>query len=83
MFSGHKPFDKSGMIVEFEYVQGQRRVVQPKACLRLVLVWTRIRGLLNVLQLVFGLTYSNLSDYQRFEMHLIVETFRGAIPLQE
>jgi hypothetical protein len=28
MFSGHKSFDESGMIVEFEYVQGQRRVVQ-------------------------------------------------------
>jgi hypothetical protein len=30
MFSGHTPFNKSGMIVEFEYVRGRRRVVQPE-----------------------------------------------------
>jgi hypothetical protein len=30
MFSGHTPFDESRMIVEFEYVGGRRRVVQPK-----------------------------------------------------
>ncbi len=76
MFSGHTPFDASGMIVEFEYTQGQRRVVQPKDCLGLVLVWMRTRGLLNVLQLVFGLPYSNLSVYLRFGMRLIVKTFR-------
>ncbi len=29
MFSGHTPFDESGMIVEFEYVRGQKRIVQP------------------------------------------------------
>jgi hypothetical protein len=60
MFSGHTPFDESGMIVEFEYVRRQKRIVQPADCLGLVLVWTRTRGALNALQLVFGLTYSNL-----------------------
>jgi hypothetical protein len=44
MFSGHTPFDKSGMIVEFEYIQGRRRVVLPEDCLGLVLVWMRTRG---------------------------------------
>ncbi len=89
MFSGHTPFDESGMIVEFEYVQGRRRVVQPEDCLGLVLVWMRTRGLLHVLQLVFRLTYSNLSVYLRFEMHIIIETFRHnplarvSIPLAE
>ncbi len=51
-------------------------MVQPEDCLGLVLVWTRTRGLLHVLQLVFGLTYSNLSVYLRFGMHIIVQTFR-------
>jgi hypothetical protein len=89
MFSGHTPFDESGMIVEFEYVRGQKRVVQPADCLGLVLVWTQTRGLLNVLQLVFGLTYSNLSVYLRFGIWLILETFcndllaRVAIPTRE
>ena len=49
MFSGHTPFDESRMIVEFEYTRGRKRVVQPADCLGLVLVWTRTRGLLNVL----------------------------------
>ena len=41
MFSGHTPFDASGMIVAFEYVTGRKREVQPADCLGLVLVWTR------------------------------------------
>ncbi len=53
MFSGHTFFDKSGMIVEFVKTRGQKREVQPEDCLRLVLVWTRTRGWLNVLELVF------------------------------
>jgi hypothetical protein len=77
MFSGHTPFDASGMIVEFEYVSGRKRAVQPADCLGLVLVWTRTRGSLNVLQLVFGLTYSNLSVYLRFGIGLMVETFKN------
>ena len=89
MFSGHTPFDESGMIVEFEYTRGRKREVQPEDCLGLVLVWTRTRGSLNVLQLVFGLTYSNLSVYLRFGIRLMVETFRKdplarvAIPSRE
>ena len=76
MFSGHTPFDASGMIVAFEYVSGRKREVQPADCLGLVLVWTRTRGPLNVLQLVFGLTCTNLSVYLRFGIRLFVETFR-------
>jgi hypothetical protein len=75
MFHGHTPFDSSGLIVEFEYKTGRKREVTAADCLGLVLVWTRTRGSLNVLQLVFGLTYSNLSVYLRFGIRLIVETF--------
>ena len=57
MYSGRTLFDPSGMIVEFEYTRGRKREVQPKDCLWLVLMWTGTRGLLNILQLVFGLTY--------------------------
>ncbi len=64
------------MIVEFEYTTGRKREVQPEDCLGLVLVWMQTRGSLNVLQLVFGLTYTNLSVYMRFGMRLFVQTFR-------
>jgi hypothetical protein len=76
MYSGHMPFNKSGMIVEFEYTWGQKGEVQPKDWLRLVIVWTHTSGSFNVLQLVFGLTYSNLSVSLRFGMCLIVKTFQ-------
>ncbi len=76
MYSGHTPFDESGRIVKFQYTRGRKREVQPEDCLRLVLVWMQTRGLLNVLQLVFGLTYTNLSVYLRFGVRLLVETFR-------
>ena len=76
MFSGHMPYDESGMIIEFEYTTGRKREVQPKDCLGLVLVWTQTRGSLNVFQLGFGLTYSNLSVYLRFGMWLFVKMFR-------
>ena len=76
MFDGHTPFDKSGMIVEFEYVTGQKREVQLADCLGLALICTRTTGPLNVLQLVFGLTLTNLSVYLRFGVRLIVEIFQ-------
>ena len=55
---------------------GERERFSPLIALGLVLVWTRTRGPLNVLQLVFGLTYTNLSVYLRFGICLFVETFR-------
>jgi hypothetical protein len=64
------------MIVKFEYTRGQKREVQPEDCLGLVLVWTQTRGSLNVLQAVFGLSYTNLSMYLRFGVCLFVKTFR-------
>ncbi len=76
MFDGHTPFNESGMIVEFEYHTVRKRKVQLVDCLSLLLVWTCTRGSLNVLQLVFGLTYTNLSVYLRFGIQLIVDTFR-------
>jgi hypothetical protein len=75
MFSSHTPFDESGFIVPFEYVNGRKRNVKPEDCLGLVLVWMQTRGALNVLQLVFKLTYTNLSVYLRFGICLLVETF--------
>ena len=77
MFVKYTPFTESGMIEEVDYVLGGRkRIVQSHDCLGLVLMWTRTRGAQNILQLVFGLTYTNLSVYLRFGIRLIVEIFR-------
>ncbi len=64
------------MIVPLDNPHGQKRKVLLVDCLGLVLVWTQTRGSLNILQLVFGLTYANLSVYLRFGIRLIVEIFR-------
>ena len=77
VFLTHTPFDASGMIVPLDDHRGRKRKVLPADCLGLVLVWTRTRGSMNVLQLVFGLTYTNLNVYLRFGIRLIVEIFRS------
>jgi hypothetical protein len=38
-------------------------MIWPEDSLGLVLAWTRTRGLLMALQLIFGMTYTNLDDY--------------------
>ncbi len=80
MYLTHTPFDASGMNIPLDDPRGRKRKVLPADCLGLVLVWTRTRGSMNVLQLVFGLTYTNLSVYLRFGIRLIVEIY-GDDPL--
>jgi hypothetical protein len=82
MFSGHTPFDASGMIVDFVYVRGRMRFVQPADCLGQVSVWMHTRGALNVLQLVFGLIYSNLPSIYNLEFgsslrHFVMTPWQG------
>jgi hypothetical protein len=40
--------------------------------LGLVMAWIRTRGSLMVLQLIFGMTYTNLDDYLLFAKRIIV-----------
>ncbi len=80
MYLTRTSFDASGMIVPLDDPRGRKRKVLPADCLGLVLVWTQTRGSMNVLQLVFGLTYTNLSVYLRFGIRLIVEIY-GDDPL--
>jgi hypothetical protein len=47
-------------------------MIWPEDGLGLVLAWTRTRGLLMVLQLIFGMTYTNLDDYLLFVKRIIV-----------
>ncbi len=44
--------------------------------LGLVLAWTRTRGSLMVLQLIFGMTYTNLDDYLLFTKRIIVKVLQ-------
>ncbi len=80
VFESYTPFDPSGVSC-FERTKEQNRgrpwMIQPKDGLGLVLAWTRTRGSLMVLQLIFGMTYTNLDDYLLFAKKIIVMVLRG------
>jgi hypothetical protein len=69
IFESYTPFVPSGVSC-FEHTKVQNRgrpwMIWPEDGLGLVLAWTRTRGLLMVLQLIFGMMYTNLDDYLLF-----------------
>jgi hypothetical protein len=75
VFELYTPFAPSGVLC-FERTKEQNRgrpwMIQPEDGLGLVLAWTRTRGLWMVLQLIFGMTYTNLDDYLLFMKRIIV-----------
>jgi hypothetical protein len=75
VFEAYTPFVPSGISC-FERTKEQNRgrpwMIRPEVGLGLVLAWTRTRGLLMVLQLIFGMTYTNLDDYLLFAKRIIV-----------
>jgi hypothetical protein len=90
LFNDYTPFNTSHILLKQDPSKGGRpRKVRPEDCLGLVLVWTRTRGSLTALQLIFGLTCSNLCMYLRFGLRVIVEALKSdslakiAIPSNE
>ncbi len=75
VFELYTPFVPSGVLC-FERMKeqnrGRPRMIRPEDGLGLVLAWTRTRGLLMVLQLIFGMTYTNLNDYLLFAKRIII-----------
>ena len=75
IFDSYTPFVPSGTSC-FEWRKlenrGRERKIRPEDCLGLVLAWTRTRGSLMALQLIFGMTYSNLDDYLLFGKRILV-----------
>ena len=79
VFDSYTPFVPSGTsCFEWEKLpnKGRKRKIRPEDCLGLVLAWTRTRGSLMALQLIFGMTYSNLDDYLLFGKRIIVMVLR-------
>ena len=52
-------------------------MIRPEDCLGLVLAWTRTRGSLMALQLIFGMTYTNLDEYLLFGKRIIIKVLRN------
>jgi hypothetical protein len=51
-------------------------MIRPEDGLGLVLAWTRTRGSMMALQLIFGMAYTNLDDYLLFAKRIIVMVLR-------
>jgi hypothetical protein len=75
IFELYTPFVPSGVSC-FEHTKEQNRgrpqMIWPEDGLGLVLAWTRTRGSLMVLQLIFEMMYTNLDDYLLFAKRIIV-----------
>jgi hypothetical protein len=56
---------------------GRKRVIRPEDCLGLCLAWTHTRGSLNVLQLIFGMTMSNVWSYLRYGKRIVIEVLKN------
>jgi hypothetical protein len=72
LFDAYTPHGKDGIIRRVGKA-GRKRVVTSSDCLALVLSWTRTRGGMFVLQIIFGLSASTVSEYIRFGRRLLIE----------
>ncbi len=74
-FDSYTPFVPSGkscFVRTKQMNKGKPQQIRPEEGLGLVLVWTRIWGSLMALQLIFGMTYTNLDDYLLFAKRVLV-----------
>ena len=65
IFDAFSPFGRDDMttIIPKLNKRGPKRKISATDCLGLVLAWTRTRGSMVVLQMIFGLTMTNLTTY--------------------
>ena len=79
VFDSYTPFIPSGTsCFEREKLKnkGWKQKIRPEDCLGLVLAWTRTRGSLMALQLILGMTFTNLNDYLLFAKRIIIKVLR-------
>ena len=78
LFDDYTPFHTSHILLKQDPSKGGRpRMACLEDCLGLVLVWTRKRGSVTALQLIFGMACSNLCMYLRFGRRVIVEALKS------
>ena len=74
LFDNISPYKNDGRLIgRYDKNKGRRRLINSTQCLALVLAWTRTRGLLAVLQIIFGLTASRLSLWLRFGRRMLLK----------
>ncbi len=74
-FDNFSPYSKDGLIIAVEKVgraKGRPRLISASDALGLVLVWTRTRGSRFVLEVIFGMTQTCVSDYLSFSIIVLI-----------
>ena len=72
-YNDYSPFvDPDGYIVKKKTKKGRPRLMTAEDCLGLVLAWTRTRGSLMALQLIFGMTMTPVGKYIQFARRILV-----------
>jgi hypothetical protein len=79
VYDHYSPYvNKDGYIVRKKSLtKGRPRMLNPADCLGLVLAWSRTRGSLMVLQLLFGMTMSPVGKYLQFARRILVKILKN------
>jgi len=81
IFHEYTPHVNSGCNISHlpyrRFRRGRRRTIDAIIALSLVLVWTRTRGTYASLQVIFGMTASNISKWLRFSKHILLLALMG------
>jgi len=77
LYDNLSPHSKDGLIVALRKDTGRPRLMTSIDALGLVLTWTRTRGSTMVLQIIFGMTQSSVSEYLTFCTHILIHVLQG------
>jgi DDE superfamily endonuclease len=74
----YSPFvSADGRIKKITKNRGRPRLLSAEDCLGLCLAWTRTRGSVMVLQMIFGLTRTPIGMYLRFGRRILIKVLQG------
>ena len=73
MYSQYSVAPVDGKYVKRKDTSGRRRLMKGEDCLGLVLVWTRTRGSLTLLQVIFGMSRTGIENYLRFGKRILIK----------
>lgn len=72
-YNDYSPFiDGDGYIAKKKSKRGRPRMMTAEDCLGLVLAWSRTRGSMMALQLIFGMTMTPVGKYIQFARRILV-----------
>ena len=79
LYDRYTPFvNADGFVIKkVSLSRGRPRLMHPSDCLGLILGWSRTRGSLMVLQLVFGMTMTPIAKYLQFARRILVKALKG------